>query len=59
MLAAAAAAGRSTYLYWLPCRGSMLRGSIIHGYANVEPNFSDLCLQRMDGGNRLGDAVGV
>jgi hypothetical protein len=45
MLAAAAAAGRSTYLYWLPCRGSMY----YHGYD--EDKFSDLCLRRMDGGN--------
>ena len=35
MLAAAAATGRSTYLYWLPCRGSMLRGSFINYYVNV------------------------
>ena len=38
MLAAAAATGRSTYLYWLPCRGSMLRGSIINHYVNVGRN---------------------
>jgi hypothetical protein len=29
MLASAAAAARSTYLYWLPCRGTMLAGTII------------------------------
>ena len=49
MLAAAAAAGWSTYLHWLPCRGSMLRGSIIQGDDYVGGEFSDLCLRRMDG----------
>lgn len=49
MLAAAAATGRSTYLYWLPCRGSMLSGSIIYGYDYVGPDFSDASLRRMDG----------
>jgi hypothetical protein len=45
MLAAAAATGRSTYLYWLPCRGSMLRG-IIQGYGSGK--FSDECSGQMD-----------
>lgn len=49
MLASAVAAGWSTYLYWLPCRGSMLSGSIIDGYAYVGADFSDACLRRMDG----------
>jgi hypothetical protein len=51
MLAAAVAAAWSTYLHWLPCRGSMLRGSIIHGYGYDYNGgkFSDLCLRRMDG----------
>jgi hypothetical protein len=51
MLASAVAAGWSTYLHWLPCRGSMLRGSIIHGYDYDYDGgkFSDLCLRRMDG----------
>jgi hypothetical protein len=49
MLAAAAAAGSSTYLHWLPCRGSMLLGSIIQGDEFVGGKFSDLCLRRMDG----------
>ena len=48
MLAAAAATGRSTYLYWLPCRGSMLRG-IIQGYGHGK--FSDECSWQMDGDN--------
>ena len=49
MLAAAVATARSTYLYWLPCKGSMLRGSVIHGYANVGPKFSRACKRAMDG----------
>ena len=51
MLSAATAAVWSTYLHWLPCRESMLRGSIIHGYAYDydEGRFSDACLRRMDG----------
>jgi hypothetical protein len=48
MLAAAAAFAWSTYLHWLPCRGSMLLGSIIQGDF-VGGKFSDLCLRRMDG----------
>jgi hypothetical protein len=49
MLTSALAAGWSTYLDWLPCRGSMLSGSIIYGYDHVGPGFSDSCLRRMDG----------
>ena len=49
MLAAAAATVRSTYLYWLPCRGSMLRGSIIDYYVDVGRKFSPACKQAMDG----------
>jgi hypothetical protein len=51
MLASAGAAAWSNYLHWLPCRGSMLRGSIIHdyGYDYDGSRFSDLCLRRMDG----------
>jgi hypothetical protein len=48
MLASAVAAAWSNYLRWLPCRGSMLRGSIIHDYG-YDSRFSDLCLRRMDG----------
>jgi hypothetical protein len=39
----------STCLQWLPCQGSMSSGSIIYGYANVGPDFSDACLPRMAG----------
>jgi hypothetical protein len=49
MLVAAAATGRSTYLYWLPCRGSMLKGSIINYYVDVGRKFSPACKQAMDG----------
>jgi len=49
MLVAAGATGRSTYLYWLPCRGSMLRGSVINYYVDVGRKFSPGCKQAMDG----------
>jgi hypothetical protein len=49
MLASAAPAASSTYLHWLPCRGSMLRRSMIYGDDYVGPDFSDACLRRMDG----------
>ena len=49
MLVAAAATGRSTYLYWLPCRGSMLKGSVINYYVEVGRKFSPACKQAMDG----------
>jgi hypothetical protein len=62
MLASAAAAGRSTYLYWLPCRGTMLKGTIIQPriggrrsyeeYEKLDPRRQgeyDACLRRMDG----------
>src|SRR5688572_31043940 len=49
MLAAATATGMSTYRYWLPCRGSMLRGSLINYYVEVGRKFSPACKQAMDG----------
>jgi hypothetical protein len=49
MLAAAAATVWSTYLHWLPCRGTMLSATMLHGYA-YGPDFSDTCLRRMDTG---------
>lgn len=48
VIAGLATAG-STYVHWLPCRGTMLSGSILRGYAYA-PDFSDACLQTMDGG---------
>ena len=47
MLASAAAAIWSTYLHWLPCRGSMLNGSILSG---PTADFTAACLRRMDAG---------
>jgi amino acid transporter len=62
MLASAVAAAWSTYLYWLPCRGTMLEGTLIHPYTDdglsyeeyerLEPAVKasmDACLRRMDG----------
>jgi hypothetical protein len=49
MLAAAVATVWSTYLHWLPCRGSMLNGTILRGY-DYGSGFSDACLRRMDTG---------
>jgi hypothetical protein len=49
MLVAGAATGLSTYLYWLPCRGSMLKGSVINYYMDVGRKFSPACKQAMDG----------
>lgn len=49
LFASGAAAAWSTYLHWLPCRGSMLSGSVMRGYA-YGPEFSDACLRTMDGG---------
>jgi hypothetical protein len=62
MLAAAVAAAWSTYLYWLPCRGTMLEGTIIQPfsgdgrtyeeYEKLDPAVKasmDACLRRMDG----------
>ena len=43
------AAAWSTYLYWLPCRGSMLKGSVINYYVDVGRKFSPACKQAMDG----------
>ena len=56
MLASAVAAGWSTYLHWLPCRGSMLSGSIIYGYDYVGRRL----LRRMFAADGRGPgAVGV
>ena len=49
LLASAVATAVSTHLHWLPCRGSMLSGSILQGY-RYGPDFSDACLRTMDGG---------
>jgi hypothetical protein len=62
MLASAAAAAWSTYLYWLPCRGTMLEGTIIQPrvgdgrsyeeYEKLDPAVKAMlsaCNWRMDG----------
>ncbi len=48
LLVAGGTAGVATYLFWLPCRGSMLDGSILGLGGAIE--FSDACLERMDSG---------
>jgi hypothetical protein len=62
MLTSAFAAAWSTYLYWLPCRGSMLDGTLIHPYADDGRSYEEFekldpavkarlfaCEARMDG----------
>lgn len=49
MSGAAVAAGWATYLYWLPCRGSMLNGTIAQWFS-YRQEFTDACLRRMDSG---------
>lgn len=49
LAAAALAAGLATYLFWLPCRGSMLLGSMFFP-VDIGSEFSDACLVRMDTG---------
>jgi len=62
MLASAAGAAWSTYLYWLPCRGTMLEGTILDPYTDDGGSYEeyekldpavkasmDACLRRMDG----------
>lgn len=47
---AAGAAALSLFRHWLPCRGSMLEGSLLQGYRSEGYAFSDACLRRMDTG---------
>lgn len=49
LLLAAAATAWSTYLFWLPCQGSMLEGSVFDRN-RTGSFFSDACLRRMDAG---------
>lgn len=49
LVAAAVAAAWSTYLHWLPCRGTLFSGSLVRGY-RYGSDFSDACLRRMDAG---------
>ena len=39
--------GIAETLYWQPCAGQMLTGSILNGY-RMEPGFTDACLVAMD-----------
>lgn len=58
VLAAAVAAGIATWLEWLPCRGSMLNGSILLGY-QYPAEFTEACLMRMDGSDAVPLAAGT
>lgn len=51
LLGAATGAG-AVREHWLACRGSMLSGSVLHGYA-YGADFSDGCLDAMDRGFAL------
>jgi hypothetical protein len=48
LLAAAVAAAGAVYQYWLPCRGSMLAGTVFD--RSYGSSFSDACLHQMDSG---------
>lgn len=52
LLLGAAFGAAAVRQHWLPCRGSMLSGSVLHGYA-YGPDFSDACLVAMDAGFSL------
>jgi hypothetical protein len=41
MLTSAVAAAWSTYLYWLPCRGSMLDGTLIRPYTDDGRSYEE------------------
>ena len=47
LMLSAATTAWSTYLHWMPCRGTMLDGSVLAARPSVM-NFSDACLRRMD-----------
>jgi hypothetical protein len=49
LLAATVATARATYLFWLPCRGSMTRG-LIFTFDASDASIPDACLQQMDAG---------
>lgn len=58
LLAAALAAGASTWLEWLPCRGSMLSGSLLLDF-QYPTDFTDACLARMDRSDTVPLAAGT
>ena len=45
-------AGIAEALYWRPCAGQMLTGSILNGY-RYEPEFTEACLIAMDGASTV------
>jgi hypothetical protein len=49
LLVASAVTGRATYLFWLPCRGSMTRG-LIFALDTSEASIPEACLRQMDAG---------
>lgn len=49
LAAAAVTAGLVTHLFWLPCRGSMLQGSLLFP-VEIGSAFSDTCHVQMDAG---------
>ena len=58
LLVAALAGGVATWLEWLPCRGSMLNGSVLLGY-QYPTDFTDACLARMDSSHAVPLAAGA
>jgi hypothetical protein len=51
LIASGASAGAATFLWWIPCRGAMLSGSLIYGFQQGPAgDFTSACLQRMDEG---------
>ncbi len=48
LFASAVLTAVSVHLHWIPCRGSMLNGTVFATSATVE--FTDACLSRMDTG---------
>ncbi len=51
LLVSGLAVGRATYLLWLPCRGSMLDGTILKAYGGSD--ITDACYTQMDSGRPL------
>jgi hypothetical protein len=56
LLIGAVVGAGTVWLHWLPCRGSMLSGSVLNGYA-YGPDFSRECLRAMDSGFGLVDSA--
>lgn len=58
LVAAGIAAGVATWLAWLPCDDAGLSGSILAGH-QYPTEFTDACLQRMDGSDAVPLAAGT